>query len=39
MGTAYWVFIRAEGTDDVILYFNTSTVVDETPPELLNLVC
>jgi len=37
VGTAYWVFIRAEGTDDVILYFNTSTVVDETPPELLNL--
>ena len=37
VGTAYWVFIRAEGADDVILYFNTSTVVDETPPELLNL--
>jgi len=37
VGNAYWVFIRAEGTDDVILYFNTSTVVDETPPELLNL--
>ena len=37
VGTAYWVFIRAEGTDDVILYFNTSTVVDNTPPELLNL--
>ena len=37
VGTAYWVFIRAEGTDDVTLYFNTSTVVDDTPPELLNL--
>ena len=37
VGTSYWLFIQANATDDVILYFNTSSVVDETPPELLNL--
>ena len=37
VGTAYWVFIQADDADDIILYFNTSTVVDETAPELLNL--
>jgi hypothetical protein len=37
VGTAYWVFIRADDAVDIILYFNTSTVVDETAPELLNL--
>ena len=37
VGTAYWVFIQADDADDIILYFNTSTIVDETAPELLNL--
>jgi len=37
VGTSYWVFVRADGTEDVVLYFNTSNVVDETAPELLNL--
>ena len=37
VGTPYWVFIRANNSEDVLLYFNTSNVVDETPPELLNL--
>lgn len=37
VGTSYWAFIQANGTDDVVLYFNTSNVVDVTPPELLNL--
>ncbi len=37
VGTSYWVFIRANNSEDVLLYFNTSIVVDETPPELLNL--
>ena len=37
VGTSYWVFIRANDTADVVLYFNTSNVIDETAPELLNL--
>ena len=37
VGTSYWAFIQANGTDEVVLYFNTSNVVDVTPPELLNL--
>ena len=37
VGTAYWVFIQADDADDIILYFNTSNVVDVTAPELLNL--
>ena len=37
VGTSYWAFISANGTEDVILYFNTSNVIDETAPELLNL--
>ena len=35
--TSYWAHISANGTDDVIVWFNTSSVIDETPPDVLNL--
>jgi len=35
--TSYWAHISANGTEDVIVWFNTSDVVDETPPDVLNL--
>lgn len=35
--TSYWAHISANGTEDVVVWFNTSSVVDETPPEILNL--
>jgi hypothetical protein len=35
--TSYWAHISANGTDDVIVWFNTSNVIDETPPDVLNL--
>ena len=37
VNTSYWAHISANGTEDVVLWFNTSSEVDETPPELLNL--
>ena len=35
--TSYWAHISVNGTDDVIVWFNTSDVIDETPPDVLNL--
>ena len=37
VNTAYWAHIKANETDDVVVWFNTTNVVDETPPEMLNL--
>jgi len=37
VNTSYWAYIRANGTDDVVVTFTTSNIVDLTPPELLNL--
>ncbi|MED6318582.1 MAG: glucodextranase DOMON-like domain-containing protein, partial [Candidatus Thermoplasmatota archaeon] len=37
VGTSYWAYISANETEDVVVWFNTSSVVDETPPDLLNL--
>ncbi|MEE2974057.1 MAG: glucodextranase DOMON-like domain-containing protein, partial [Candidatus Thermoplasmatota archaeon] len=37
VGTSYWAHISANDTEDVIVWFNTSSIVDETAPELLNL--
>jgi len=35
--TSYVAYISANETDDVALSFTTSSVVDETPPDVLNL--
>ena len=35
--TSYTVYLSANETDDVMVNFTTSNVVDTTPPELLNL--
>jgi len=37
VNTSYWAHISANETDDVVVWFNTSSEVDETPPDLLNL--
>ena len=37
VNTSYSAYISANGTDDVVLNFTTSSVVDETPPDVLNL--
>ena len=37
VNTSYWAYIGANETADVVLWFNTSNVVDETPPDVLNL--
>ena len=37
VNTSYWAHIGANETADVVLWFNTSNVVDETPPDVLNL--
>ena len=37
VNTSYWAYIGANETTDVVLWFNTSNVVDETPPDVLNL--
>ena len=34
VGTSYWAYISANETEDVVVWFNTSSVVDETPPDL-----
>ena len=35
--TSYTAYISANETDDVVLFFNTSSIVDQTPPDVLNL--
>lgn len=37
VNTSYTAYIRANGTDDVLISFTTSNIVDLTPPDLLNL--
>lgn len=37
VNTSYWAYIRANDTAEVLVTFTTSNIVDETPPELLNL--
>ena len=37
VSTSYWAHISANDTEDVVVWFNTSSIVDETAPELLNL--
>ena len=37
VNTSYWAYIRANDTADVLVTFTTSSIVDLTPPELLNL--
>ena len=37
VNTSHWAYIGANETTDVVLWFNTSNVVDETPPDVLNL--
>jgi len=37
VGTSYWAYISANDTEDVVVWFNTSSIVDETAPDLLNL--
>ena len=37
VNTSYTAYIRANGTDDVLVSFTTSNIVDVAPPELLNL--
>ena len=37
VNTSYVASISANGTDDVLVTFTTSNIVDTTPPELLNL--
>ena len=37
VNTSYWAHIGANETADVVLWFNTSNIVDETPPDVLNL--
>jgi hypothetical protein len=37
VNTSYLAYISANETEDVVLSFTTSDVVDETPPDVLNL--
>ena len=37
VSTAYWAHIKANESTDAVVWFNTSNVIDETPPEMLNL--
>ena len=37
VNTSYQAYISANETEDVVLSFTTSDVVDETPPDVLNL--